>query len=66
MLITVNGEAREVQAALTVCQLLQQLDITTSKLAVEINGTIVPRSQHQTVRLEERDVVEIVQAIGGG
>ncbi|MCG8416158.1 MAG: sulfur carrier protein ThiS [Pseudomonadales bacterium] len=66
MQIIVNGETREFADNLTLSELLGQLEITEGKLAVEINGEIVPRSQHATHTVVNQDVVEIVQAIGGG
>ncbi|MGH8593813.1 MAG: sulfur carrier protein ThiS, partial [Gammaproteobacteria bacterium] len=36
------------------------------RIAVEINGEVVPRSQYNEHPLREGDLVEIVRAIGGG
>ena len=36
------------------------------RYAVEIDGELVPRSQHAARRLQAGERVEIVQAIGGG
>ena len=68
MQITVNGEPREVEQSMLLSDLLDLLRLSPAegKLAVEINGEIVPRSQHQAHVIAERDVIEIVQAIGGG
>ncbi|MCY4265064.1 MAG: sulfur carrier protein ThiS [Gammaproteobacteria bacterium] len=68
MQITVNGEKHKVEKCLVLSDLLTLLQLSSDqgKLAVEINGQIVPRSQHQNYLLAEQDVIEIVQAIGGG
>ena len=34
--------------------------------AVEINGIIIPRSEHKIIKLKEDDKVEIITAVGGG
>ena len=47
-------------------QLLEMLELTGRRLALEINHEIVPRSHFATQRLHAGDRVEIVQAIGGG
>ena len=36
------------------------------RIAVELNGEIVPKSQFSSVMLVDDDVLEIVHAIGGG
>src|SRR5690606_10077704 len=36
------------------------------RVAVEVNGTIVPRGQHEAHALADGDQVEIVHALGGG
>jgi sulfur carrier protein len=64
--IVVNGEARELVAPATVAGLLAQMALTGRRVAVEVNGEIVPRSEHGSFQLKEQDRVEVVFAIGGG
>ena len=64
--ILVNGTAMELSVQTTIAALLVQQDLAERRLAVEVNGTVVPRSQHDTVQLKDGDRVEIIQAIGGG
>lgn len=64
--ITVNGEPKEVQEACTVAQLIELLELTGKRIAVERNLEIVPRTEHAQTALQDNDVLEIVQAIGGG
>jgi sulfur carrier protein len=66
MRIEVNGETRDVPAALTVRGLLDTLGIGDGPVAVERNGQIVPRAQHGATELINGDKVEIVQFVGGG
>ena len=63
--IFVNGEARDVARGTTLAALLEALAIR-GRIAVEIDGEIVPRSSHAERRLEAGERVEIVHAIGGG
>jgi sulfur carrier protein len=64
--LVINGESRKFPAPLTVSGLVEALDLTGKRVAVERNGEIVPRSQHTEVRLENGDRLEIVVAVGGG
>lgn len=66
MNIVLNGERCGLEDALTVLALIEQLELTGKRLAVEVNEEVIPRSQHQAFRLRDGDRVEIVQAIGGG
>jgi sulfur carrier protein len=63
--ITLNGEATRLPAQ-TLAQLLQQRGWSGKRLAVECNGVIVPRSQHDSTVLTAGDRLEIVIAVGGG
>ena len=64
--ITVNGKTRTLEAELSLQDLLQDLGMTEGRIAVEVNGNIVPRSQFSFQRISNLDSIEIVQAIGGG
>jgi len=66
MQIRLNGETRTVDDVTTLAQLVEQLDLTGKRIAVEVNDELVPRSEHAACSLNEGDRVEIVQAIGGG
>lgn len=66
MKIYINGEPHEVSKLISVAQLIEQLDLTGKRIAIELNQEIVPRSQHAETFLKENDQLEIVHAIGGG
>ena len=64
--ISVNGKTRTLEAELSLQDLLQDLGMTTGRIAVELNGNIVPHSQFSSQLIINLDIIEIVQAIGGG
>ncbi len=66
MKVTVNGEAHEIPAGVTVRGLCELLGLTDGPVAVERNGEVVPRAEHTTTALGEADVLEIVHFVGGG
>ena len=66
MQIILNGETREVPENATAAQLIEILDLTGKRLAMEVNQEIVPRSTFEQHTLSQGDMVEIVHAIGGG
>ena len=66
MNIQINGAREVVPEGATLPGLLEVLRLSGKRLAIEVNGEIVPRSAFAQTRLREGDRVEIVQAIGGG
>ncbi|APV49071.1 thiamine biosynthesis protein ThiS [Betaproteobacteria bacterium GR16-43] len=64
--VTVNGEAREFAAPPTFNQFLDAMSLAGKRLAIEVNGEIVPRSRFAEARLSDGDRVEVVVAVGGG
>jgi sulfur carrier protein len=66
MQISVNGEPRTVTDGTTVARLLVDLDITTGRVAVELDREIVPKAVHGETVLTEGCKVEIVSFVGGG
>lgn len=66
MQIRLNGTLTDVPDALSAYQLLDRLELAGKRVALEVNGEIVPRSTHSEYRLHPNDRVEIVHAIGGG
>lgn len=66
MNIQLNGQNREVTDNITISALLELLELTGKRLAVEVNEDLVTRSKFDSHQLSEGDHVEIVQAIGGG
>ena len=65
MQIQLNGQSHSAAVA-TVAELLQTEGLAERRVAVEVNGEIVPRSAHATHALHDGDRVEIVHALGGG
>ncbi len=66
MRVTLNGEPRDVPAALTVTGLLAWVGVKTDRVAVEVNAQVVTRAKHATTVLSAGDVVEVVTFVGGG
>ena len=64
--LSINGEPRSFPAPLTLSQLIEALELTGKRIAIEKNGEIVPRSLHADTSLASGDRLEIVVAVGGG
>lgn len=64
--VVVNGHAREVPGGANIFDLLRILEIDPSRVAVELDRTIVRKPDWETARLSEGSRVEIVWFVGGG
>ncbi|MFI3178191.1 MAG: sulfur carrier protein ThiS [Methylococcaceae bacterium] len=66
MIIYVNGEQRKYVEGATVTDVVNDMNLTGKKIAIELNKEILPFQQYTTQRLNAEDHLEIVHAIGGG
>ena len=64
--IRLNAEPRSVEVGSTVLDLVRSLGLEGRPLAVEHNGSVLPRSQHADSALQDGDVLEVVTLVGGG
>jgi len=66
MRIQVNGEFREVDLPLTIQDLIGVLSLRQERLAIELNGAVIRRSEWAHTMLKANDRIEIVHFVGGG
>lgn len=66
MWLLVNGERREVANGLSLAQLVETLELPSERIAIELNQSVVRRTDWSTRILKESDRVEIVHFVGGG
>ena len=64
--IQLNGNSYEINTKSNLNQLLNKLKIENSKVAIEVNGTIIEKNKYPKFILNKDDKVEIVHFIGGG
>lgn len=64
-MVTINGTETDT-AGKTVEEYLLQTNYSRNRIAVEINGEIVPKSRYNNTILQDGDSVEIVGFVGGG
>ena len=64
--VTINSKNYDFNQNTTIDNLLAQLNLEKSKIAVEINLSLIPRSKYNTTIVENNDKIEIVTFVGGG
>ena len=66
MEILVNGEKISLPEDSSIEGLIVHLGYQNKRIAIEINESIIPKSNHSTFLLQDLDKVEIINAVGGG
>ena len=64
-MIKINGEYVEIDRV-TLAEFLESSNYSIGKIAVEINGEIVPKSRYSETVLCDGDEIEVVSFVGGG
>ncbi|MCK5578374.1 MAG: sulfur carrier protein ThiS [Planctomycetes bacterium] len=66
MEVILNGEKKEIAENISVKKLLAGLGIKTEQVAVELNLTIVPKTEYGNKIIKAGDKIEIISFVGGG
>ena len=66
MKVFLNGKKIKVDNNLTAEQLLANMGYRDKRIAIEINGEVIPKSELSNKIIVENDKVEIIVAVGGG
>lgn len=66
MIVTINGERREIPEGLNVAALLEHLGMAADRVAIERNLEILPRARWAETQVGPDDRFEIVHLVGGG
>ena len=53
-------------AEMSVAQYLKDNDYNKERVAIEINGNILPKADYEKTEFSQGDVVEVVSFVGGG
>jgi len=64
--LLLNGAPKNFPDVATLAALVAALGFTDKRIAVELNGEIVPKSRYAATELADNDALEIVVAVGGG
>ena len=64
--IQLNGKKVKIQRDLSIKDLIKKYRLKENKIAIELNGTILPKDHYKNKKVKNNDRIEIVQFIGGG
>ena len=66
MEILVNGEKISLPEDSNIEDLIVNLGYQNQRIAIEINESIIPKSNYSSFLLKDLDKVEVINAVGGG
>jgi thiamine biosynthesis protein ThiS len=66
MRLTINGEIKDNILATSLKGLLDELGVISGRVAVEVNTQVIKKTDYESFRLNDGDIVEIVSFVGGG
>ena len=61
-----NGKKIKINSNYCIKDLIKKFKLKENKIAIELNGVILPKKFYSTKKIKNKDNIEIVQFIGGG
>ena len=65
-MVKINGIPTELSSDVTAAAWLTEHSYRLDRIAVELNGSILPKDNYDAAVLKDGDVLEIVSFVGGG
>tara|TARA_X000000368_G_scaffold53666_1_gene38187 strand:- start:315 stop:518 length:204 start_codon:yes stop_codon:yes gene_type:complete len=64
--IQLNGRKISIKRNFSIFDMIKKYKISSKKVAIELNGKILPKYKYKQKIVKDKDKIEIVQFIGGG
>ena len=64
--IKINGKKLEMNQSSTLASVVKKLNIPLNKVAIELNREIINKKKIKSIKIRNKDNLEIVYFIGGG
>lgn len=65
-MIRVNGKEQWLSEEVKASELLERLGYQITRVALELNGNMIPRTRLSETTVKAGDILEIVSFVGGG
>ncbi len=66
MIITVNGEKKDIAEQMNLGELLERLALPSERVAIELNREVVRKKDWAHITIKDADKIEVVHFVGGG
>lgn len=64
--IVLNGETRKIEFETDLARLLDHFELPKQRIAIELNGSVIRRSDWAETLVSDGDRIEVVHFVGGG
>jgi thiamine biosynthesis protein ThiS len=64
--VYLNGDSKDLAESSTLLDLVNELNLPSVRIAIELNRSVVRRREWENTTLNENDRIEIVHFVGGG
>ena len=64
--VTINGERSSFDQQFTLTELIASLGFNPQHIVVELNRVVVQRNNFGSVKLQDNDVLELIEFVAGG
>ena len=66
MIITCNGETKELTPNTTLVSFIRDMDLNPDTVVAECDGRIIKRDEYDTLILADGNNLELIRFVGGG
>lgn len=66
MQIKVNGKLYDFNDNITLENIINQLNISSQNIIVEVNGNVITKEKFNKTVIENNSVIELIKFVGGG
>ena len=66
MIITCNGETKELNPDTTLVSFIRDMDLNPDTVVAECDGRIIKRDEYDTLILADGNILELIRFVGGG
>jgi sulfur carrier protein len=66
MIITCNGETKELNPDTTLVSFIRDMDLNPDTVVAECDGRIIKRDEYDTLVLADGNILELIRFVGGG
>ena len=64
--ILLNGESRKIENEMSLDKLLDLFSLPSQRVAIEVNRSVVRRSEWESINVKDADTIEVIHFVGGG
>ena len=64
--ILLNGESRKIENEMSLDKLLDLFSLPRQRVAIEVNRSVVRRTEWESINVKDADTIEVIHFVGGG